>query len=316
MDPHGAFTVIPVGFVIIGRNEGARLTLCIDSVTRTGQRVVYVDSGSTDGSVERVRARGLPVVELDPAAPFTAARARNAGLQWHLDNDPQLELVHFIDGDCELIPGWLEKARTVMLADQQLAAVCGRRREKAPDASRYNRLCEAEWNTPIGLAESVGGDALFRVAALRQVNGYDETLIAGEEPDMCHRMRRRGWLIRRIEGDMTIHDAAMMRFGQWWQRNRRSGYATAEALAMRGAQDPEAGRDLRRKVLSNVVWSLPPLWLLWPVLWLRIRARKDPLQATWLILGKLPHLQGQIDYWRRRKSRNITARPACLIEYK
>lgn len=316
MDPYGAAAVTPVGFVIIGRNEGGRLDLCIDSVTRTGQRAVYVDSGSTDGSVARVKARGLSVVELDPGQPFTAARARNAGLDWHLDKDPLLEFVHFIDGDCELIPGWLDKARAALLANDQLAAVCGRRRERAPDASLYNRLCEAEWNTPVGLAESVGGDALFRVVALRQVGGYDEHLIAGEEPDMCYRMRRRGWLIRRIEGDMTIHDAAMMRLGQWWQRNRRSGYATAEALAMRGAQDLQKGRELRRKVLSNLLWSLPPMWLLWPVLWLRIRARKDALQATWLILGKLPHLQGQIDYWRRRKSRSAAVRPARLIEYK
>ncbi|MFT4055590.1 MAG: glycosyltransferase family 2 protein [Novosphingobium sp.] len=305
-----------LGFVIIGRNEGARLDSCIDSVLRTGQRAVYVDSGSTDGSVMRAKARGLPVVELDPARPFTAARARNAGLDWHLGQNPLLEFVHFIDGDCELIPGWLDKARTALMADCQLAAVCGRRRERAPDASLYNRLCEAEWNTPVGLAESVGGDALLRVVALRQVDGYDETLIAGEEPDMCYRMRRRGWLIRRIEGDMTIHDAAMMRFGQWWQRNRRSGYATAEALSMRGARDPEAGRELRRKVLSNVVWSLPPMWLLWPVLWIRIRARKDALQATWLILGKLPHLQGQIDYWRRRKRDSAAVPVPRLIEYK
>ncbi|PNU04331.1 glycosyl transferase [Novosphingobium guangzhouense] len=305
-----------VGFVIIGRNEGARLDQCIDSVMRTGQRAVYVDSGSSDGSVARARRRGLPVVELDPALPFTAARARNAGLDWHLRNDVLLELVHFIDGDCELMPGWLEKGCTAMLADDRLAAVCGRRRERAPDASRYNRLCEAEWNTPVGIARSVGGDALFRVAALRQIDGYDEALIAGEEPDMCYRMRRRGWLIRRIDGDMTIHDAAMLRFGQWWQRNRRSGYATAEALAMRGAQDPQEGRDLRRMVLSNVIWALPPMWLLWPMLWLRIRVRKDALQATWLILGKLPHLQGQIDYWRAGVRKKRGGMPVGLIEYK
>lgn len=306
----------PVGFVIIGRNEGARLDLCIDSVMRTHQRAVYVDSGSTDGSVARAKGRGLPVVELDPAQPFTAARARNAGWEHLLRDDPALELVHFIDGDCELIPGWLDKALAALLADDRLAAVCGRRRERAPDASRYNRLCEHEWNTPVGLAESVGGDALFRIAALEGVRGFDETLIAGEEPDMCHRMRRRGWLIRRIEGDMTIHDAGMTRFGQWWQRNRRSGYATAEALAMRGAQDAEAGRDLRRKVLSNIVWSLPPAWLLWPLLWLRIRQRKDALQATWLTLGKLPHLQGQFDYWSRRQRADTGVRRIELIEYK
>lgn len=305
-----------VGFVIIGRNEGARLAACIASVLRTGRPAVYVDSGSTDGSVRRAAAYGLPVVELDPRHPFTAARARNAGWRRHLRDDPQMEAVHFIDGDCELVPGWLDKAVDALQADHRLAAVCGRRREMAPDASRYNRLCDHEWNTPVGPAEAVGGDALVRMAALRQVDGYDDTLIAGEEPDMCHRMRQCGWKVRRIEGDMTIHDARMLRFGQWWQRNRRSGYATAQALAMRGARDPQAGRVLRRQVLSNVAWSLPPLWALWPVLWLRIRRRRDALQATWLILGKLPHLHGQIDYWRHALRGDRHSGSMRIIEYK
>lgn len=316
MDPDGAAAVMRVGFVIIGRNEGARLALCIASVLRTGQPAVYVDSGSTDGSVERAAGWGLPVVELDPRRPFTAARARNAGWQRLLQDDRGLHAVHFIDGDCELVSGWLDNATQVLDADHRLAAVCGRRRELAPEASRYNRLCDHEWNTPVGPAEAVGGDALVRIAALRQVGGYDDTLIAGEEPDMCHRMRRYGWTVRRIEGDMTIHDARMYRFGQWWQRNRRSGYATAQALSMRGAHDPQAGRALRRQALSNVAWALPPFWVLWPFLWLRIRRRRDALQATWLVLGKLPHLHGQVDYWHRVLRGKGCKDAVRIIEYK
>lgn len=303
-----------LGFVIIGRNEGQRLALSIDSVLRSGHEAVYVDSGSSDDSVAIARERGLPVVELDPAIPFTAARARNAGLHWHMRNDPQLTYVHFIDGDCELWPGWVDKALEAMATDHRLAAVCGRRRERDPDASPYNALCDYEWNTPVGLADTVGGDALFRIAALKAVKGYDESLIAGEEPELCYRIRRRGWLIRRIDADMTIHDAAMTRFGQWWQRNRRNGYAIAESLSMRGT-DTAA---IQREVISNVIWGLPPMWLLWPLLWLRIRLRKDALQATWMTLGKVPHLQGQIDYWRRTRCKLKGGGPGTtrLIEYK
>lgn len=303
-----------LGFVIIGRNEGQRLALAIDSVMRTGHVAVYVDSGSSDDSVALAKGRGLPVIELDPAIPFTAARARNAGFRWHLSNHPRLIYVHFIDGDCELSPGWLGKALEAIGADHRLAAVCGRRRERDPGASPYNQLCEHEWNTPVGLAQTVGGDALFRVAALSAVKGFNETLIAGEEPELCHRIRRRGWLIRRIDADMTVHDAAMTRLGQWWQRNRRNGYATAEALAMRGAGNPA----LKRLVISNAVWGLPLMWPLWPLLWLRIRLRKDALQASYMTMGKLPHLQGQIDYWQRsrRRSKITDSGKTQLIEYK
>lgn len=303
-----------LGFVIIGRNEGARLATCIDSVLATGHKAVYVDSGSSDESVALARLRQVPVVELDPALPFTAARARNAGFQWLLRDDPLLAFVHFIDGDCELFPGWVEHAVAALAADHRLAAVCGRRRERYPGASPYNRLCDDEWNTPVGLALTVGGDALFRAAALKAVRGYDESLIAGEEPELCHRIRRRGWLIRRIEGDMTLHDAAMTRFGQWWQRNRRSGYATAEAVSMRGGDN----RVLRHQVVSNVVWGMPLAWPFWPFLWLRIRISRGALQATWMTIGKVPHLQGQIDYWRRAhaRSRRPEACKTRLIEYK
>lgn len=292
-----------VGFVIIGRNEGGRLATCIDSVLKETPLAVYVDSGSVDGSCDLARKRELPVVDLDPARPFTAARARNAGAAWLMEHRPELQYIHFIDGDCELKPGWLEAALEAMRAEPDLASVCGRRRERSPHASPYNQLCEQEWNTPVGIAETCGGDALFRVEPFKQVNGFSEDLIAGEEPDLCHRIRLNGWRIRRIDHDMTIHDAAMTKFGQWWQRSRRSGYATAEAYSRRGTYEPL----LRRQVASNMLWALPILWPLWPLLWLRIYLNGGPLQASFMTLGKLPHLQGQVDYWRRRRR---------LIEYK
>jgi len=301
-----------VGFVIIGRNEGARLGLSIDSVLRQSSLAVYVDSGSTDDSVALAGARGLPVVELDPTVPFTAARARNAGFAWLTSRHPELELVHFIDGDCELVRGWLDRALAAIRSDAGLAAVCGRRRERAPGASPYNRLCDHEWNTPVGLRETCGGDALFRVTPFRGVGGFREDLIAGEEPDLCHRIRRQGWLIRRVDAEMTVHDAAMTRFAQWWQRNRRSGYATAEAFALRG----EGNVRLRHAVASNVIWAMPPMWLLWPVLWARICRRGGPLVASFITLGKIPHCQGQLQYWWRSMRRKAPTGETRLIEYK
>ena len=292
-----------VGFVIIGRNEGSRLVTCVDSVLRETSLAIYVDSGSHDGSCDFARGRGLPVVDLDRALPFTAARARNAGAAWMTERHPHLQYLHFIDGDCELIPGWLDRALEAMRAESDLASVCGRRRERSPDASPYNQLCDLEWNTPVGIAATSGGDALFRVKPFIEVDGFSEDLIAGEEPDLCHRIRLNGWRIRRIDRDMTVHDAAMTEFRQWWQRSRRSGYATAEAYSRRGEHNPQLGRQ----VASNLLWALPVFWPLWPLLWLRVYFRGGALQASFITLGKLPHLQGQIDYWRRRRR---------LIEYK
>ncbi|NWK95852.1 glycosyl transferase [Sphingobium lactosutens] len=297
------FALARTGFVVIGRNEGGRLAGCLESVLQAIDCVVYVDSGSVDGSADMARRLGIPLVELDDSIPFTAARARNAGAEWLSEHAPHLLYIHFIDGDCELRSDWLRRALDVMEAEPNLAAVCGRRRERFPDQSAYNRLCDNEWNTRIGLTETCGGDALFRIEPFREVGGFSSAMIAGEEPDLCHRIRRRGWSIRRIDAEMTVHDAAMTRFAQWWQRNRRSGYATAEALMLRGKDV----RGLLRDVVSNIFWAMPLSWPLWPFFWCRIFVRKGALEASFLLLGKFPHFQGQIDYWCSRR---------YLIEYK
>lgn len=293
-----------LAIVVIGRNEGERLAACLDSVRATGFPAVYVDSGSTDNSLAIATIRGIPIVRLDATRPFTAARARNAGFSALDARLPRLAMVQFIDGDCTLAPDWLDMARAHLDAASGVAVVCGRRREREPDASVYNRLCDREWDTPIGIAETCGGDALIRADAFRAVGGFAPELIAGEEPELCWRIRDAGWLIRRIDCDMTVHDAAMTRPSQWWQRNRRSGFAFAEALARQGARD----RKTLRRVVSNIAWGLPITWPLWPILWLRVFPRQGAAYATSITLGKIPHLHGQIDFW--------VGKNRTLIEYK
>jgi GT2 family glycosyltransferase len=122
----------------------------------------------------------------------------------------------------------MAKAREKLEADERLGAVCGRRRERYPHHSIYNRLIDIEWNTPTGPALAVGGDAMFRLSAFEGVGGYDPTVMAGEEPQLCLRIRHANWKIERVEAEMTIHDAAMTRFGQWWRRNVRAGYGTLD----------------------------------------------------------------------------------------
>jgi GT2 family glycosyltransferase len=189
------------------------------------------------------------------------------------------------------------------------AVVCGRRRERAPSASIYNRLCDLEWDTPVGETDSCGGDFLARADAIASVGGFTDELIAGEEPELCHRLRGAGWTIYRIAREMTLHDAAMYRFSQWWQRNRRSGHASAEALHRRGSDEPR----LWRTVLSNIFWANPVAWPLWPLMWWRIARRSGRLYATFILLGKIPHCQGQILYWAISLS---SSRSSVIIEYK
>jgi GT2 family glycosyltransferase len=316
--------------VIIGRNEGARLIRGLASV-RDAHRVVYVDSGSSDGSQAAAEAAGAEVVRLDMTRPFTAARARNAGLERLRTTGTRPTLVQFMDGDCELQPDWLETARAVLAARPEIGVVFGRRRERFPEATLYNRMCDWEWDVPLGEARACGGDALMRMDALDAVGGYNPTLIAGEEPEMCVRLRAAGWKIWRIESEMTLHDAAMSRLGQFWARARRAGHAWAEGAALHGAPpERHCVSDVRRALtwgagLPLIIlllavllspWALA-LFAVYPLQVLRIARREGGTRGAWerawlLTLGKFAEAAGVIEYHLRRR----LGRPRGLIEYK
>jgi glycosyltransferase involved in cell wall biosynthesis len=267
-----------VGVVAIGRNEGERLRACLTSARRDCPSVVYVDSGSMDESVKLAKSLGVHVVELDLSKPFTAARARNEGFRRLLHIDSSIDAVQFVDGDCEIVAGWIAAASTELEANSKAGVICGQRRERFPHASIYNRLCDMEWNTPVGQAIACGGDALIRVAAFSEVQGYNAEVIAGEEPEMCVRLRERGWTIHRIDVEMTIHDAAMTKISQWWTRNVRSGHAYAQGNAIHAA--------FRKREVRSIEF-----WAIWPVIAaVVLTVSIGILQSWWFWIGLLPLL--------------------------
>lgn len=324
-----------VGVVAIGRNEGDRLRRCLASLDPGARPTVYVDSGSTDGSPELARALGAEVVALDLSVPFTAARARNAGFDRLLERAPEVEYVQFVDGDCEVDPMWIPAATNVLDERPEVAVVCGRRRERHPEATVYNRLCDLEWDAPPGETDACGGDALMRVSALKAVGGYRPDLIAGEEPELCVRLRANAGKVIRLAAEMTRHDAAMTRFGQWWRRNVRAGHAFAEVSRL---HDGSPFGIWTREARSNWFWGLcvpavavlaAPFTLGLSLLLLlgylvlygkiargRRRRGDDPrtarLFARYCVLSKFPQAAGQVRYrWNR-----LFRRSNRLIEYK
>ena len=245
-----------LGVVAIGRNEGERLRRCLLSLAGRGAAAVYVDSGSTDGSVELARSMGVEVVELDMGRPFSAARARNEGFDRLRAIAPGVEYAMFVDGDCEVAEGWLDRAKAELEARPRAAVVCGRRREISPGASIYNRLADLEWDTPVGEAIACGGDSVVRASAFEAVGGFDPTASAGEEPELCQRLRRAGWSIWRVDAEMTRHDLAMTRFRQWWRRQYRSGYNGLDIVARFPGKDRLFAADLARSRAWGIGWPL------------------------------------------------------------
>ena len=325
-----------IGVVVIGRNEGNRLKECLLSVLGQVKTIVYVDSASTDGSVELARRLGIEVIELDLSIPFTAARARNAGFEHLLQIEPSVEFVQFVDGDCLVVEGWLEKATKVLNDNSKVVVVCGRRREEFPINSVYNRLCDIEWNTPVGEAYACGGDAMMRVSALKQVGAFNPTLIAGEEPELCVRLRQAGGKIMRIDAELTLHDAQITHFRQWWKRSIRNGHAYAEGAWLHG-KPPEKHwlKESRRIWVWGFVlpflaivssWfvgviSLVLLLLAYGILFYRVykyaRTRAIPssdalFYSLFCVLDKSPQLIGQIQFHISR----LLGRKSTIVEYK
>lgn len=315
-----------VAAVVIGRNEGARLGDCLRALLGSSNQVVYVDSSSTDGSPELARSIGVLAVELDDNSPHTAARGRNAGFEKVRAQFPACKYVQFIDGDCIIEPGWLQKAANFLETNPGAALVCGRRTEAHPDASLYNRLIDEEWDTPIGKADYSGGDSLIRATAFEQVGGFRPDLKAGEEPEMTTRMRAAGWEIWRIDAPMTVHDAKMLHFGQWWTRCVRGGFGYAEVWSTTG-QLPQ--RVFHVQLRSALLWIVclplaivfaavlarqPLVILAIPVAYfaqvLRIAARRGlslrSLQsAAMIMLAKLPEGWGALKYFLGQNSSRL-----------
>lgn len=322
---------IPFAAVAIGRNEGDRLASCLSSLLEAST-IIYVDSGSSDGSVALASGRGAHVVQLDMSLPFTASRARNAGLTRLEKVAPQLKFVQFVDGDCELTKGWCQEAAGFLGTNSGIAAVCGRLRERHPERSIYNWLCDKEWDGPIGEIPACAGNAMMSVAAVLAVGGYNETLIAGEEGELCLRLRQSGWRIWRLDREMALHDAAITKFSQWWRRLVRSGYAFAQGASLHGSAPERHWVWESRRAWLWGVWipvgctvaslSFEPwgfaAWLIYPLQILRrtiqirgsLRAR---LQIAFFeLLGRFPESQGQIKFRRDR----MFGRHGQIIEYK
>ena len=334
--------MMTVGVVLIGRNEGLRLQASIASVLQEAERsdlhleVVYVDSGSTDDSVAFARSKGLTVVQLDMSIPFTAGRARNEGFAALNASGQAPDYVQFIDGDCQLESGWLNTAVNYLEANENAAVVCGVRREIHPRDSVYNMLCHLEWDAAKGDIGACGGDFMIRTKAMDAVGGFNPNVVAGEEPELCFRLRQLQWKITRLDQPMTHHDAAMTKLDQWFKRSLRSGHAYAQVHDMHGHL-PE--HIYRRQLISILFWGLAvPVGTLVMGFWSSSVSLISLLaygylsfkqigyaQRTWqvpqqdaiayaihIVAGKLPSALGVLKYYRRK----LQGDSFEIIEYK
>jgi glycosyltransferase involved in cell wall biosynthesis len=308
-----------LGVVIIGRNEESTIQASIESASP--YPLVYVDSGSSDQSVELAKASKAHVIELDDSKAYTAARGRNAGFRYLSEQYPDIQYIQFVDGDSTLSKGWLEYGAAVLEKKPRTAAVQGILDERYPDLSIYNKLCEMEWKRVVGPIDYITGLSMIRVKALKETGGYDETIIAGEEPELSLRFIKLGYVMELLDYKMATHDAKMLRFMQWWTRCLRYGHGFSEHLEMEGAN-----KKYIREKFSTLFWAgvIPSLiilslafaplfsvfiassyvYLIWKIMKFRQRTYNDSqkdgiLYACFLCFAKFPQLLGMCLYHYR-----------------
>jgi GT2 family glycosyltransferase len=317
-----------VAIVAIGRNEGERLKSCLRAAAAVARTVVYVDSGSIDGSAVFARSLGCDVVELQP--PFSAARARNEGFASAINLDPDAAFVQFVDGDCTLVESWLEHGIAALNERTDVGVVCGHVREIHPEASVYNRLFDLEWRQGPGEINACGGIFMVRPAVFKAAGGFRADVIAAEDNEFCLRMRRMGQKILLLDTAMVWHDAAMHRFVEWWRRTRRTGHAWAQVAALHGkSEERYFVRECRRVWLWGLAIpaiaivfapftrgiSLFLFFLYGPQFgWVVRKGRKrgwplsdSMIYAFFTVLSKFPGVEGMLAYhWRRWRGQTLT----------
>jgi cellulose synthase/poly-beta-1,6-N-acetylglucosamine synthase-like glycosyltransferase len=295
--------------------------------------LIYVDSGSKDNSIQLAAAAGATVITLDSTRP-TAAQGRNAG--WR---NAAGATILFLDGDTVLDPRFVAESLPVF-EDQRVAIVWGHRRETLETRTLYNRVLDLDWIYAPGDTAFCGGDALFRRLPLEQTGGFKETLIAGEEPELCQRITALGLRIVHVDRSMTGHDLGITRFSQYWRRATRGGYAFAEVSSRYAHTDnpfwlaESNANRLRGAILiafplAAMILALA-LYSLWPIvtgmLLFLVLAVRTSWKARWKSkdkialalygihshLQQIPILVGQMRFWRDRRK----GRAAQLVEYK
>lgn len=339
MKPEGMFENIAlsdrsrytIAAVVIGRNEGERLRVCLAALSGRVQRIVYVDSGSTDASVAVARSFGVEIVELDNSKKFTAARGRNVGFTHLTTTGEQYPLVQFVDGDSAFEPDWFRQAASAIAANPQIGIVTGWAAELHRDTSIYGAMLDVEWRGPTGEITACGGNMLVRREAFAAVGGFNDQVIAGEDDDLCIRTRKAGWQIHRLPIEMAKHDGGMTKFGQWWKRSVRNGHAFAELgqlhpghLVADRLRVFIFGLALPIVAIVGSFWSnyaIPAVIALYAISYIRTAFGLQKNGLAWpeaaslaglLSLSKFPNLIGAATYYRNRHEGKLRK----LIEYK
>jgi len=247
-----------ISIIVIGLNEEKNLKECLSSIFESSLggdeklEIVYVDSGSIDNSIAIAKSfYNVKVISLQDSPP-SAAKGRNLGA-----SITKGDYIQFVDGDSALDKNWIKMALQALELDQSKGVVFGAIEEVDNKNTIYSKVCRFDWYTPPGDYRLCGGNAMWRRDIFIKAGGFDSTLSAGEEPDLCYKVRQNGHRIVCLDAPMVKHDLDMNSFKEYWLRSIRSGYAYS-VIAMRFMNMEEKLwlKETIRNFLDPLLWVI------------------------------------------------------------
>lgn len=269
----------PITVVIKALNEQGRIAAALESalaaVAPLGGEVVLADSASTDATVRIAARYPVRVVTLAHADERCCGIGPQLGWQ-----HARGEYVYVMDGDMQLLPGFLEQALAFLAQHPEVAGVGGRVLELNDESLEYRERAERsrtrEAHRHPGPVDRLDGGGLYRRRAVEEAGWLsDRNLHSYEEFDLAARLRARGWKLWRLPADAVSHEGHHSPPYALLARRWRSRYACGGGELLRAA----LGRPHLRLVLRGVrelrlyaavllwwlllasvpLWPMPPL---------------------------------------------------------
>ena len=245
--PTGSEGFPSVTVIVPVRNGAQYIRSCLDTIAADPypahlRTVLVADNGSTDDSAVLAASLGAQVVSV-AGVPVSELRNRAAATA-------STDLLAFVDVDHEMARGWM-RAAVGTLGDSTVGAV-GAPYRSPEHPSWVQTMYDSMRSHPRASVETRwlgAGNLVIRRTLFEQVGGFDSTLEACEDVDLCRRVRGTGARLIANPAMVSVHKGdprtlSALFFGELWR-----------------------GRDnVRVSLRPPVAWSDLPS-LLVPVLW-------------------------------------------------
>lgn len=203
--------MLELSVVLITKNQAWNISRLIESVLRatscvSSKEIILVDSASTDETVTLASLHPLNIFRLEPGQRLSPAIGRYIGYK-----QSSGEYVLFLDGDTELIPGWLPHALLLMCERPDVGGVTGGV-INLPTSAAAQRAAAPAQKTHAAPPKEVlwcnyggGGVAMYRRSAMERAGTFNPNLNAEEEPELGLRIRHAGYRLLELDYPMAFH---------------------------------------------------------------------------------------------------------------